>query len=160
MLTCIGASVANKTNQCGILLTKLLFQFNIAYGGYYKDQHLRGQLTGAGTKIVLKCFASGPDGHYSNVKAPDTPDGVVARAALPPLMRKLEVVGNKPPRLLQKLMKWLTLMPFDPDSTEEIDAYIRAYAESHLLTEQVGAGGGATLTILCQTPSVHNPTCM
>jgi hypothetical protein len=110
-------------------------QFSIYYEGHYEPQ-LPGRI-GSSTRIVLKCFADNPDGSRSTKDVTSTPDGQAAAATLAPLMRKLDVVGVRPWPVLQRLLKLLFGLPYDPDSEEDIKGYVRRYAESHLLTEQV-----------------------
>lgn len=67
-----------------------------------------------------------------------SPDGVAAMQTLPALMRKLDAVGNRPWGWAQWLLKKAVAMPYDPDSQKDIQAYVRKYADQHLLTQQVG----------------------
>jgi hypothetical protein len=128
-------------------------QFTMTYEGHYKSQSPKDD-GGSGTRIVLLPFASGPGGERK-LDPLDTPDGAVARAAIPALMRKLDAVGHRLCRPLLWGLKLLTGMPSDPSSAAQVDKYIRTYANSHLLTEQVGArqGAGLQLSRRCFQPA-------
>jgi hypothetical protein len=113
-------------------------QFSIFYEGHYEPQ-LPGTPSSS-TRIVLKCFADNPDGSRSSRDVTTTPDGQAAAATLAPLMRKLDVVGVRPWPVVQGLLKLLFGLPYNPESGKDIKGYVRRYAESHLLTEQVSEG--------------------
>jgi hypothetical protein len=117
-------------------------QYNIAYEGVYEPQP--EQPSNSSTRITLKPFADSPCGSCSSSSdAAASPDGQVAMRTLPPLMRTLDVMGERPWRWAQCLLRLLVGLPYDPDNTQQIAAYVRKYADQHLLTEQVcGPQGG------------------
>jgi hypothetical protein len=74
---------------------------------------------------------------------------------LPALMRKLDAVGNRPWGWAQWLLKKAVAMPYDPDCRDDIEAYVRKYADEHLLTQQVGMR--TVLLHGCAVQQLHQP---
>jgi hypothetical protein len=120
---------------CCCAAAAAVLQFNIYYNGYYEPQP--AQPSNASTRIILKCFATQDDGCCAG-DAAASPDGLAAMQTLPTLMRKLDIVGNRPWGWAQWLLKKAVAMPYDPNCQEDIAGYVRKYADQHLLTQQVG----------------------
>lgn len=135
---CSACVFLNNFCECCSRLRIMLPQFNITYEGYYDPkQNSNGA---ASTALVLPAFASDAEGNRTG-DAAESPDGLVARQTLPALMRVMDAVGVRPWWWAQLLFKLLLRMPYNPESVAEIKAYVRRYADDHLLTQQVGSRG-------------------
>merc|ERR1712038_137274 len=99
-----------------IKLTTSLVKFRPFADGYYEEDD---------DKIILGFFE-------------DERDIAVAEEAIKANLCFLESLGNKPPKLLQAIFRFITKIPYERD---QVKAYVENFSEKTLLSEQHLAGG-------------------